>query len=192
MAFWLDIAGFLLKAVIIVAAFGGLAVLIARLARSSEPKAEEIKVRSIDERYDDMRDAMDGELLDRKERKALAKALKKEAKAAAKTRRAQEPGKRIYVLTFKGDMRASAVKRLGAEIDAVLIAARPETDETGIRIESPGGPATGYGLGAGEILGLRDRKINLPAAVYQVAASGGSMMACAADPAVPAPFAIVG
>src|SRR6478752_5046847 len=125
MAFWLDIAAFLLKVVIIVAAFGGLAVLIARLARSSEPKDQEIKVRSLDERYDDMRDAIDGALLDRKERKALAKSRKKEAKAAARARRSQEPGKRIYVLAFKGDMRASAVKSLGAEIDAVLIAARP-------------------------------------------------------------------
>ncbi len=125
MAFWLDIAAFLLKALIIVAAFGGLAVLIARLARSNEPKDQEIKVRSLDERYDDMRDAMNGALLDRKERKALAKTRKKEDKAAAKTRRGQEPGKRIYVLSFKGDLRASAVKRLGAEIDAVLIAARP-------------------------------------------------------------------
>ena len=192
MAFWLDIAAFLLKALIIVAAFGGLAVLIARLARSSEPKDQEIKVRSLDERYDDMRDAMNGELLDRKERKALAKARKKEAKAAAKTRRGQEPGKRIYVLAFKGDMRASAVKRLGAEIDAVLIAARPETDETVIRIESPGGTVTGYGLAAAEILRLRDRKIKVTASVDQVAASGGYMMACAADRIVAAPFAIVG
>ena len=192
MAFWLDIAAFVLKAVIIVAAIGGLAVLIARLARSSEPKDQEIKVRSLDERYDDMRDAMDGELLDRKERKALAKSRKKEAKAAAKTRRAQEPGKRIFVLTFKGDMRASAVKRLGAEIDAVLIAARQETDETVIRIESPGGTVTGYGLAAAEILRLRDRKIKVTASVDQVAASGGYMMACAADRIVAAPFAIVG
>jgi serine protease SohB len=192
MAFWLDIAAFVLKAVIIVTAIGGLAVLIARLARSNEPKDQEIKVRSLDERYDDMRDAMNGELLDRKERKALAKSRKKEAKAAAKTRRAQEPGKRIFVLTFKGDMRASAVKRLGAEIDAVLIAARPETDETVIRIESPGGTVTGYGLAAAEILRLRDRKIKVIASVDQVAASGGYMMACAADRIVAAPFAIVG
>src|SRR5271167_1555465 len=192
MAFWLDIAAFLLKALIIVAAFGGLAVLIARLARSSDPKDQEIKVRSLDERYDDMRDAMNGELLDRKERKALAKSRKKEAKAAAKTRRAQEPGKRIFVLTFKGDMRASAVKRLGAEIDAVLIAARPETDETVIRIESPGGTVTGYGLAAAEILRLREHKIMVTASVDQVAASGGYMMACAADRIVAAPFAVVG
>jgi serine protease SohB len=192
MALWLDIAEFLLKAVIIVAAFGGLAVLIARLARSSEPKDQEIKVRSLDERYDDMRDAMNGELLDRKERKALAKSRKKEIKAAAKTRRSEAPGKRIYVLEFKGDMRASAVKRLGAEIDAVLIAARPGTDEAVIRIESPGGTVTGYGLAAAEILRLRDRKINVTASVDQVAASGGYMMACAADRVVAAPFAIVG
>ena len=139
-----------------------------------------------------MRDAMDGELLDRKEFKALAKSRKKEAKAAAKTRRAEEPGKAIFVLTFKGDMRASAVKRLGAEIDAVLIAARPETDETVIRIESPGGTVTGYGLAAAEILRLRDRKIKVTASVDQVAASGGYMMACAADRIVAAPFAIVG
>ena len=192
MAFWLDIAAFVLKAVIIVAAIGGLAALIARLARSNEPKDQEIRVRSLDERYNDMRDVMDGELLDRKERKALTKSRKKEAKAAAKTRRVREPGKRIFVLTFKGDLRASAVKRLGAEIDAVLIAARPETDETMIRIESPGGTVTGYGLAAAEILRLRDRKIKVTASVDQVAASGGYMMACAADHIVAAPFAIVG
>jgi serine protease SohB len=192
MAFWLDIAAFLLKALIIVAALGGLAILIARLARSSEPKDEEIKVRSLDERYDDMRDAINGALLDRKERKALAKTLKKEAKTVAKARRGREPGKRIYVLAFKGDMRASEVKRLGAEIDAVLIAARPGTDEAVIRIESPGGTVTGYGLAAAEILRLRERKIRVTASVDQVAASGGYMMACAADRIVAAPFAIVG
>jgi serine protease SohB len=192
MAFWLDIAAFLLKALIIVAAFGGLAVLIARLARSSEPKDQEIKVRSLDERYDDMRDAIDGALLDKKERKALAKTRKKEAKLAAKAGRGQEPGKRIYVLTFKGDIRATPVKRLGAEIDAVLIAARPETDEAVIRIESPGGTVTGYGLAAAEILRLRERKIKVTASVDQVAASGGYMMACAADRIVAAPFALVG
>ena len=192
MAFWLDIAAFLVKALIIVAALGGLAVLIARLAHSAEPKEQEIKVRSLDERYDDMLDAMNGALLDKRERKALAKTRKKEAKAAAKTRRGQEPGKRIYVLAFKGDMRASAVKRLGSEIDAVLIAARPGSDEAVIRIESPGGTVTGYGLAAAEILRLRERKIKVTASVDQVAASGGYMMACAADRIVAAPFAVVG
>jgi serine protease SohB len=191
MAFWLDIAAFVLKALIIVAAIGGLVFLIARLARSSEPKDEEIKVRSLNERYDDMRDAMNAELLDKKQRKALAKARKKEAKAA-KARRDQEAGRRIYVLAFKGDMRASAVKRLGSEIDAVLTVARPGTDEVVLRLHSPGGTVTGYGLAAAEILRLRERKIKVIASVDQVAASGGYMMACAADRIVAAPFAVVG
>ena len=192
MAFWLDIAAFLIKALIIVGAIGGLAVLIARLARSGEARHKEIKVKSLNERYDDMRDAMDAALLGKKERKALARARKKEAKAEARARRSQEPGKRIYVLSFKGDIRASAVKRLGSEIDAVLIAARPQTDEAVIRIESPGGTVTGYGLAAAEILRLREHRIKVTASVDQVAASGGYMMACAADRIVAAPFAVVG
>ena len=192
MPFWLDIAAFALKALLIVAALGGLAFLIARLARSGEERDREIKVRSLDERYDDMRDALNAELLDKKERKALAKARKKQAKAAAKARRDGEPGKRVYVLNFKGDLRANAVKQLGMEIDAVLTVARAETDEVVLRLESPGGTVTGYGLGAAEILRLRVRKIRVTASVDQVAASGGYMMACAADRIVAAPFAILG
>jgi serine protease SohB len=188
LAFWLDIAAFVLKALIIVAALGGLAVLIARLARSSEPKDREIKVRSLNERYDDMRDALNVELLDKKARKALAKERKRQAKA----QRGDDAGQRIYVLAFKGDMRATAVKRLGQEIDAVLTVARPETDEVALRIESPGGTVTGYGLAAAEILRLRERKIKVTALVDQVAASGGYMMACAADRIIAAPFAVVG
>ena len=192
MAFWLDIAAFALKALLIVAAVGGLAILIARLARSGEAKDKEIKVRSLDERYDDMRDALNAALLDKKERRALKKAHKKEAKAAAKARREHEPGKRIYVLAFKGDLRASAVKKLGQEIDAVLTVARPQTDEVVLRLESPGGTVTGYGLAAAQILRLRERKITVTVSVDQVAASGGYMMACAADRIVAAPFAILG
>jgi serine protease SohB len=192
MAFWLDIAAFLVKAVIIVAALGGLAFVIARLARSGETKDHEIKVKSLNERYDDMRAALDAALLDKKARKALAKTRKREAKAAAKAERDREPGKRVYVLGFKGDLRASAAKRLGSEIDAVLTAARPGTDEVVLRLESPGGTVTGYGLAAAEILRLREHKIKITASVDQVAASGGYMMAAAADRIVAAPFALVG
>ena len=192
MHFWLDIAAFALEALIvvvaIVAAIGGIAVIIARLTRSGEPKDREIKVRSMNERYDDMRDAMNAALLDKKERKALAKARKKAMKAL----RGEPPGKRIYVMAFKGDMRATAVKRLGQEIDAVLTVARPGTDEVVLRLESPGGTVTGYGLAAAEILRLREHKLKVTASVDQVAASGGYMMASAADRIVAAPFAVVG
>ena len=75
MAFWLDIAAFALKALLIVAAIGALAVLVARLMRSGEPKEEEeIKVRSLNERYDALRDQLNATFLDRKALKALRKA----------------------------------------------------------------------------------------------------------------------
>ncbi len=192
MAFWLDIAAFALKAILIVAALGGLAALLVRLMRPGEAKRGEIRVRSLDARYDAMRDELNAHILDKKERKALAKARKREAKAAAKASSELPPGKRIYVLAFKGDLRASAVKRLAMEIDAVLTVARPELDEVVLRIESPGGTVTGYGLAAAQVTRLRERKIKVTASVDQVGASGGYLMACAADQIVAAPFALLG
>jgi serine protease SohB len=193
MAFWLDIAAFALKALLIVAALGGLAAVIALLRRSGAGRGREIEVRSLNERYDQMRDELDAEILDRKERRSLAKARKREAKMrAAKTGAATPAGKRIYVLGFKGDLRASAVKRLAREIDAVLTVARPETDEVVLRLQSAGGTVTGYGLAASEVSRLRARKIKVTVSVDQVAASGGYMMACAGDRVVAAPFALIG
>ena len=196
MAFWLDIAAFALKALLIVAAVGGVAAVVAIIARGARgaPADEEppLRVRSLDERYDLMRDAVDFGVLDKKERKALAKARKKQAKADAKAAAGRPAGKRVYVLSFKGDIAASAVRRLGAEIDAVLMAARPSLDEVVLRVESPGGTVTGYGLAAAEIARLKERKIKVTAAVDQVAASGGYLMASAADRIVAAPFALIG
>ena len=189
MAFWLDIAAFALKALLIVAAVGALAALLVRLTRSGEPRSAAIKVRSLDARYDAMRDTVNAAILDKAARKALGKTQKKQAKAAAAARAS---GKRVYVLGFKGDMRALAVSRLGAEIDAVLIAARPGVDEAIVRIDSPGGTVTGYGLAAAQLMRLREHKIRVVASVDQVAASGGYLMACAADAIVAAPFAMIG
>jgi len=186
--FWIDIASFALRALIVVAALAALAFLIARLLRSAEPKDREIRVRSLNERYEDMRAALNAALLDKKGVKALAKARKKERKAL----RGDETAKRLFVIGFKGDIRARAVRELGMAIDAVLTVARTGTDEVLLRLESPGGTVTGYGLGAAEILRLREHGIRVTASVDQVAASGGYMMAAAADRVVAAPFAVVG
>jgi serine protease SohB len=188
MAFWLDIAAFALKAILIVAALGALVALIARLSRRDAGRGRAIEVRSLNERYAQLRDELDAQILCKKERRSLAKSRKREAKA-----RATAPtGKRIYVLSFKGDPMASAVKALTREIDAVLTVARAETDEVVLRLQSSGGTVTGYGLAAAEISRLRDRRIKVTACVDQVAASGGYMMACAADRIVAAPFALIG
>jgi serine protease SohB len=157
-----------------------------------EPDEPRLAVRSLDERYDAMRDAIEDRLVDKKGRKALAKARRKEAKAAAKAAPERAAAKRVYVLAFKGDLRASAVKKLATEIDAVLMVARPQMDEVVLRVESAGGTVTGYGLAAAQLTRLRDRKVKVTACVDQVAASGGYLMACAADQIVAAPFAILG
>jgi serine protease SohB len=186
MNFWLDIAAFALKALLVVAAIGGLAVLVARLTRGEAEDDDRMSIESINARYDRRRSRMNAEILPRKALKALAKARKK----AAKTEK--PPDKRIYVLDFKGDIGASAVKRLGREIDAVLTVARPGADEVVVRIDSPGGVVTGYGLAATQLTRLREAKVALTACVDQVAASGGYLMACVADRIVAAPFALLG
>jgi serine protease SohB len=188
MLFWLDIAAFALKALLIVAAVGGLVFVVTLLMRGEKEDDSEIKIDSLNGRYDAQRARLNGELLSKKERKAIAKARKKAAKSVA----AQPTPKRIYVLDFKGDLRATAVSRLGREIDAVLTVARPEQDEVVVRIDSPGGTVTGYGLAASQLLRLRAASIKLTACVDQVAASGGYLMACAADRIVAAPFAMLG
>ena len=55
----------------------------------------------------------------------------------------------MFVLTFKGARRAQMVKELGMEIDAVHTVAWPGKDEVVLRLDSPGGTVTGYGLGGG-------------------------------------------
>src|SRR5271169_6296470 len=102
MAFWLDIAAFALKALLILAGLGGLAYLIMRLTRGEAEDDSEFEIRSLDERHEKSQARLNAEILPVKERKALAKARKK----AAKARRATSAGKRIYVLSFKGDIRA--------------------------------------------------------------------------------------
>ena len=188
MAFWLDIAAFALKALLIVAALGGLVFLITRLTRGDAEDETELELHSLNARLEKAQARLNSELLPKKESKALAKAARK----AAKADQAKSAGNRIYVLDFKGDIRASAVKRLGREIDAVLTVARPREDEVVVRIDSPGGTVTGYGLAASQIARLRASSIKVTACVDQVAASGGYLMASAADRIVAAPFAILG
>ncbi len=185
MPFWLDIAAFALKALLIVVAVGAVAVIIAVTARGEREERSEIEIKSLNERYDADEALLREALLDKKERKAFLKS-RKAAKKAAK------PDKRLFVLRFKGDIGASAVGRLGREIDAVLSVARPGVDEVVTRLDSPGGTVTGYGLAAAELRRFIERKIPLTVCVDQVAASGGYMMACVADRILAAPFAMVG
>jgi serine protease SohB len=97
----------------------------------------------------------------------------------------------VFVLEFKGDLFASAVRNLREEVTAI-IAAGGKDDEVVVRLESAGGAVPHYGLAAGQLMRLRDKAIKVTVCIDRIAASGGYMIACVADKIVAAPFAIIG
>lgn len=136
----------------------------------------------------------------RLQRVLLPKArFKKEAKALAKAHKEKQRGKgkdaeqrgRIFVLDFKGDIRASAAASLREEISAILAVARDD-DQVLLRLENSGGAVHEHGFAASQLMRLKQRGLRLSVAVDKVAASGGYLMACVADHLMAAPFAIIG
>lgn len=125
------------------------------------------------------------------ELKARKKALKQAAKGGAGGEIEAQVKPRVFVLNFKGDIRAQAVSGLRQEITAVLSMAKPR-DEVVVRLESPGGMVHAYGLASSQLQRIKEHGINLTVCVDKVAASGGYMMACVANKILAAPFAILG
>ena len=162
--------------------FGGI---IAIATKNKLNSKEKIKVTDLNEKYQEMKEVINNETLEKSE----LKKIKKQEKQSEKTNKTKRD--RIFVLNFDGDIKASAVANLREEITAILTVATPR-DEVLIKIESPGGMVHGYGLAASQLKRIRDRSIPLIAAVDKVAASGGYMMACVADRILAAPFAILG
>lgn len=182
---------FLAETLTIIAAVAALILLVAALAmrRRGDSRVERLEVRDLGARYREMKQVMESGLLDAKDRKAAAKSRKREAKARKKSGRSTRP--RVFVLDFKGDMRASAVSSLREEVTAVLSLARPN-DEVLVRLESAGGLVHEHGFAASQLMRVRERGIPLTVSVDRIAASGGYMMACVADRILAAPFAILG
>jgi serine protease SohB len=102
-----------------------------------------------------------------------------------------EERKRLFVLGFDGDIKASALSNLREEITAILQVAH-KGDQVVVCLESPGGMVANYGLAASQLARLRSAGIHLTVAVDKVAASGGYMMACVGDRILAAPFAMLG
>jgi serine protease SohB len=122
--------------------------------------------------------------------KAQAKALRREwRRAEAEAEARARPN--VFVLDFDGDIVASAVESLREEVTALCEVAA-KGDEVVVRLDSAGGAAHAYGLGAAQLERLRERGVRLTVCVDRVAASGGYMMACVADTILAAPFAILG
>ena len=120
--------------------------------------------------------------------KQTFKERKKEAKELAKK---GSQRKRVYVIDFKGDIRATATTSLREEVSAVLAVAS-EDDQVLVRLENSGGTVHEHGLAASQLLRIKEKNIPLIISVDKVAASGGYLMACVASRIIAAPFAIVG
>ena len=204
---WLAAYGlFLAKAATVVVAAGlATAALAAGAARRSRPGRRPDtppEVVPLNPEFRRMAAAFERAALPRKAVRARRKAERAERKAQAKKEgrrlaRGRFPGdgeggpRRVFVLDFKGDLRATGVDALRQEVTLVLAVAT-ERDEVVVRLENSGGAAHGHGLGASQLARIRARGIPLTVAVDRVAASGGYMMACVADRILAAPFAIVG
>ena len=173
----------------ILATFGGL---IAIATKNKLKPKEKIEITKLNEKYQEMKELVNNETLEKWELKKIRKKEKQTAATQKKLDKNTHNTKlRLFVLKFDGDLKASAVENLREEITAILTVATPK-DEVLIKIESTGGVIHGYGLAASQLKRIRDRKIPLIAVVDKVAASGGYMMACVADRILAAPFAIIG
>ncbi|WP_413612221.1 protease SohB [Bdellovibrio sp. HCB-110] len=163
-------------------------ITIAMLASKAGHKSE-IQVELLHKKYKNFRHLLKSHTLTKSERKDLKKKLKEERKNQDKESREQE--KKIFLIDFEGDIKASAVENLREEVTAVLTTATPQ-DEVVVRVESPGGMVHGYGLAASQLLRVREKGIPLTVCVDKVAASGGYLMSVTANKILCAPFAIVG
>jgi serine protease SohB len=190
--FLLEYGLFLAKTVTFVAAFIALMLFTFVMAgRQQAEKKESLEVKKLNKKYDDMAKAMNVGMLQKDSLKKYLKEEKERLKAAQKGKKDEPSRKRIYVLNFHGDIRASAVASLREEITAILTVANGK-DEVFLRMESGGGVVHGYGLAASQLMRLREKEIPLTVSVDKVAASGGYMMACVGNRILAAPFAIIG
>lgn len=176
---------FLLKTVTFVVAILITALGVVAISSKGGSK-EKLTIKKLNKKFEHMADAINKETLTKKALKQKHKAKKRADKKAREEKR-----RRIFVLHFNGDIRASAVHTLRDEITALLTVSTPE-DEVVVTIESGGGMVHAYGLAASQLQRIRDKHIPLTVCIDKVAASGGYLMACVANQILAAPFALVG
>jgi serine protease SohB len=164
--------------------------LVASSRRRGHP--EGLVVEHLNRKYEDAADelklAIEGKGRYKKALKARHKERKREEKARAK---AETTKPRLYVLDFKGDLRATAAASLREEVSAVLRIGKPG-EQVLVRLENSGGTVHEHGFAASQLVRLKQHGLKVVVAVDKVAASGGYLMACVAERLIAAPFAIVG
>ncbi|MFL2546322.1 MAG: protease SohB [Candidatus Rariloculaceae bacterium] len=185
---------FLLNYGLFLAKFATVAILIMVVAgfifasarRGTHPDG--LDVENLNKRFENLGDAVRRAVHGKAQLKRDSKERRKEEKAHAKKGSQRQ---RVFVLDFKGDVRATATTSLREEVSAVLSVATKE-DKVLLRLENAGGTVHEHGLAASQLSRIKAREIPLVVSVDKVAASGGYLMACVADRIIAAPFAIIG
>ena len=178
-----EVLGFAAKGFVVFATVAATVVFVIAVARRKQPRAW-LRVKRLNEQIDALGDALRANLMRKKDFRKLRKQRKK-MKSAPATR------PNVFVLEFKGDLFASAVRDLREEVTAIAGVAGKD-DEVVVRLESAGGAVPHYGLAAAQLMRLRERELKVTVCIDRIAASGGYMMACVADKIIAAPFAIIG
>lgn len=203
---------FLAKTVtFLIAVFVVITLIVSSSMRGKRSDKGQIHVSKLNEKFDAMREALQEAVLDEeqfkqheKDEKKRLKQEKDDQKKLAKQKlkshtkekivdvaAVSEHKKRVFVMEFIGDIKASACENLREEISAVLTLATPQ-DEVVVKVESGGGMVHSYGLASSQLARITNKQIPLTVCVDKVAASGGYMMACVANKIIAAPFAILG
>lgn len=198
MEFLAEYGMFLAKVVTFVIAFAVIAAIaIASAQRNTGKEKGQVKVTRLNDRFEQMcqtiKDVVCSDQELKQEQKNKKKELKEKQKSEkiAKKQDQEEQSKKVFVVDFEGDIKASATDELREAITAILTIAKA-SDEVVVRLESPGGVVHGYGLAASQLNRVTSKGIPLTVCVDKVAASGGYMMACVANKILAAPFAIIG
>lgn len=177
------------SATVVLAILVVVASIVALSAKNKTKEKEKLSIKKINDKYRNFEKTLQEAILSKQALKQVTKSQKKSDKLQRKEDGLQK--KRLFVLNFLGDVKASAVKNLREEITALLTVAT-KSDEVVVKIESPGGMLHAYGLASSQLQRIREAKIPLTTMIDKVAASGGYMMACVGNKVIAAPFAIVG
>ncbi len=160
--------------------------IIAELRRGAEQRG--LSVEHLNRRFEELGDTVSRAVYGKSHFKQTAKQRKAERKELDKK---GSQRRRIFVIDFKGDIRATATASLREEVSAILAVASSD-DRVLVRLENAGGAVHEHGLAASQLLRIRQKELPLIIAVDKVAASGGYLMACVASHIIAAPFAIIG
>jgi len=211
MEFLLQYGLFLAEVVTVVIAVAILASVIISLShRGKHEEKPVLCIQRLNDVYEDYEDQLNATILNKPEYKHLSKQKNAKRKAEEKEQKSElkrksteqdkekesenqaQRKRRVFVLDFEGDVKASGVEDLARSVTAVLMVAEPQMDEIVLKLESAGGLVHSYGLAAAQLERIRASGLNLTVAIDRVAASGGYMMAAVAHRIIAAPFAIIG